>query len=75
MQNTLSSSSNNIVYTVLVNGTTSALTVTIAGNVATAADISNTVSVSKGDQLTLQVIKGSIVTPAVQQIVVSLEFV
>jgi hypothetical protein len=75
MQNTVSSSTTNITYTVLVNGVSSALTITMAANVTTAADTADTVVIAKGDQITLQVTKAGTLASAVQQVVVSVEFV
>jgi hypothetical protein len=73
MQNTPSTASGTVTYTVNVNGVSSALTVTIAGNVTTGQDFVHTVSVNQGDQLTLQVTKTASVSPAVSQVIVTVE--
>jgi hypothetical protein len=74
MQNTVSTSTNSVVYTLFVGGVSTALTVSIAGNVSTGADTTDTVTVSQGDQLSIQVTKAASVSPAVQQVVISVEF-
>ena len=74
MQNGTSTSANNVVYTLLVNGVATALTVTIAGNVATASDTTHAVAVSQGDQLSLQITKAATVSPAVTQVFITVEF-
>ena len=73
MQNTPSTATGNIVYTVSVNGVSSSLAVTIAGNVSAGNNTANTVSVNAGDQLSLVVTKAVAVSPTVSQIVVSVE--
>jgi hypothetical protein len=74
-QNTPSTSANAIVYTVMVNGSTTALTVSIAGTATSGSDTTDSVNVSAGDSITIQVTKASSVSPAVQQVLVSMEFV
>jgi hypothetical protein len=74
MHNAVSSSTNTHTYTLLVNGVASALTVTVAGNVSTGQDTTNTVSVVAGDQISIRITKSGNVNPAVNQIVVSAEF-
>ena len=74
MQNGTSTSANAVVYTLLVNGVASALTVSIAGNAATGSDTTHTVAVAQGDQLTLRITKAATVTPAVTQVFVTVEF-
>jgi hypothetical protein len=74
-QNSPSSSTNAIDYTVMVNGSTTALTASVAGNVSSGSDTTNSVDVSAGDSITIQVTKASTVSPAVQQVLVSMEFV
>jgi len=69
-----STDTDNLTYTIRVNGVASALTVTIAGNVADGSDTVNTVSVSQGDNLDVEVTKAANVTPAVQEILVTVEF-
>jgi hypothetical protein len=73
-QNTLSTSALTVTYTLLVNGVASALTVTQAGNVSTGADTSHAVAVAAGAELSLQVSKAAIVTPAVSQVTVTIDF-
>jgi hypothetical protein len=74
MQNGPSTSANNVVYTLLVNGVATALTVTIAGNVATGSDTTHTVAVAQGDQLTIQITKAVAVSPAITNVLVTVEF-
>jgi hypothetical protein len=75
MQNDPSSSSANLTYTLIVNGSPTALSVTIAGNVNTAQDTSNSVAVSQGDQIALRVTKAASISPAVGEIFATAEFV
>ena len=74
MQNVPSTSANDVVYTLLVNGVATALTVTIAGNVTTASDTTHSVAVAQGDELTLRITKAATVTPAVTEVFVTVEF-
>ena len=74
MQNSPSTSANTVTYTLLVNGVASTLTVTIAGNVITGSDTTHSVSISQGDQLSIQITKGASVSPAIHQVFVTIEF-
>lgn len=56
-QNSGAGNGNNIVYTVRVNGVATALTVTIASTANDASDLSNSVSVSQGDLVDIEVTK------------------
>ena len=73
-QNTPSSSTDTLTYTLLLNGVATALTVTVAANVSTAQDVVNTVSAAAGDELSVRVTKSGIVNPSTLQIVVTAEF-
>jgi hypothetical protein len=75
MQNTPSTSTNTIAYTVEVNGATTSLSATVAGNVTSGQDTLHTVNVNAGDQVTIQVTKAASVSPAVSQVVVTVELV
>jgi len=66
-----------IVYTVLVNGAApgGGLTVSLAGNLSAGSDLTNSVSVTAGDLIDLQVTKANSVTPTVSEIMVTMEYV
>lgn len=66
-----------VVYTVLVNGVAPAgtLTVSINGNVATGTDLINSVVVAAGDFVDVQVSKALSVSPAINEIIATMEFV
>ena len=64
---------NNIVYTLLQNAAPTTLTVTIPSTTQTASDTSNSVSVSAGDRLALQVTKAVAVGSSPSDIYVSME--
>jgi hypothetical protein len=64
---------NNIVYTLFKNGVSTSLTVTIPSTTQTASDTSNSVSVSAGDRLTIEVTKGIAIGASPTDIYVSME--
>lgn len=65
-----------IVYTVLINGVVpiGTLTVSVPGNVATGSDLANTVAVAAGDLVDIRVSKAAPVAPAIDEVVVTMEF-
>jgi hypothetical protein len=64
----------NIIYTVSVNGTPSSLTVSIANaSVLEASDLVNTVAVSAGDKVSIEVTKSGSVTASHTHITASME--
>lgn len=74
MQNVPSSSTSNITYTLMVNGSATALAVTLAANVSTGQDTVDSVFVNAGDQIAIRVTKAASISPSVQRVVVAVEF-
>jgi hypothetical protein len=74
MQNVPSSSTTNVSYTLMVNGSATALVATFAANLSTGQDTVNSVFVNAGDQITIQVTKAAQIQPSVQRVVVAVEF-
>ncbi len=70
-----STDTDDVVYTIRKNGVATALTITIAGNVVDGSDTLNTVAVAQGDSLDVEVTKANPVTPAVEEVVVTVELV
>lgn len=71
--NNTAGNGNNIVYTLLKNATSTALTVTIPSTTQTASDTSNSVSISAGDRLALEVTKALGIGSSPSDICVSME--
>lgn len=63
-----------VTYTVLVNGVASALTVGMLPTASTGEDTTNSVSVSAGDQITIELTKSANIG-AINQITATVEFV
>ena len=65
-----------IVYTVLINGVVpiGTLTVSVPGNVDAGSDLANTVAVAAGDLVDIRVSKAAPVAPAIDEVVVTMEF-
>jgi hypothetical protein len=74
MQNVPGDDAVAITYTLMVNGSPTALLTAINANVATGQDTVNSVFVNAGDQVTIRVTKASAILPAVQRVVVAVEF-
>jgi len=72
--NTASGNGNSIVYTLLVNGVASALTVSMASTASDGSDLVNTAAVAVGDLVSLQVTKAAGIASSPSDIVVSTEF-
>ena len=70
---TPSTDSDQVVYTVRINGAASSITVTMAGTASTGSDTSNTESVSAGDDVDIEITKAVSVSPAVEEVTVTLE--
>lgn len=65
---------NAIVYTLRVNGTPTTLTVSLASNAADGSDLVNSVVVSAGDLIDIEVTKASGVGTSPRDVIASLEF-
>ena len=65
---------NDIVYTLRVNGIASVLTVTLASTATQGSDNVNTVSITQGDNLDIEVTKASGVGNSPDEITVTMEF-
>jgi outer membrane receptor protein involved in Fe transport len=74
MQNTPGTGTATVTYTVVVNGATTALTIGMLPTATTAQDTTDSVAVSAGDQIVIQLTKSASIG-AVNQIVVTVEFV
>jgi hypothetical protein len=72
--NAVSTSANNIVYTVRKNGAAQALTVTLAANVADGSDLVNSFTVAAGDLIDVIVTKGAATSPSPRDITATMEF-
>jgi hypothetical protein len=70
-----STDSDPIVYTIRINGVASTITASLAGTATNGSDLANTESVSAGDSLDVEVTKANAVTPAVEEITVTVEFI
>lgn len=67
-------SANMVTYTVQVNGTDTAIAVTLPANaIATAGDIANTVVVTQGDRITVKVTKSGVIGAGGLKAVASME--
>lgn len=64
---------NSIVYTVLINGTPSSLTVTMASTDSTGSDLVNTVAISAGNSIGMQAVKGSSLAQSPSSVVATME--
>jgi hypothetical protein len=62
--NNTAGNGNNIVYTILINGVASTLTVTLASTAADGNDLTNVVDVAEGDLISLRVTKAASVGTA-----------
>ncbi len=71
--NTPSTSPLTITYTVMVNGVASSLSVSMAANVNSGSNNVNTVAINSGDNITIRITKALSISPAVSQIVASVE--
>lgn len=72
-QNTVSTDTTPVIYTVFKNGLATRLTVTVAGNVASGKDTRHHVRVRRGDLITLQAVHGAFPsTVAVGNVIASL---
>jgi hypothetical protein len=74
IQNTPAGNGNAIVYTLRVNGVASALTVSMASTASLGADLVNSVAVSVGDRIDIEVTKAAMVGGAPGDVVASMEF-
>lgn len=73
--NAATGNGNNVVYTVMLNGVATALTVTRAtGAVGTSSDLVNTVTVAQGDRIALQATKAAAIGNGGCQPVASIRF-
>lgn len=66
---------NAIVYTLLVNGVATALTVSLASTAADGSDLVNTVAVAAGDLVSVRATKAAAVGTSPTDIIASMEFV
>ncbi len=64
---------NNIVYTVLVNGVATSLAVTLASTSSQGSNTSNTVAVTAGDIIDIQITKSSSIVTSPDDVIASLE--
>ena len=71
--NTTAGNGNAIVYTLFVNGSSTALTVSLASTISSGTDVTNNVSVSAGDRISLQVTKASSIAGSPTDILASCE--
>jgi len=72
--NTTAGNGNNIVYTLRVNGTASALTVSIPSTTADASDLTHSVTVAAGDLVDIEVTKAASVGTSPSDIMCSAQF-
>ncbi len=72
-QNNTDGNGNNIVYTLRINSFGTALSVTIASTANDGSDLSNTVSVSQGDLVDIEVTKASSIDDSPERIMVTME--
>lgn len=66
---------NNVVYTLLVNGVATGVTVTLASNAAQASDLANSIAVAQGDRLALRASKAAAIGNANLEVVATMELV
>lgn len=64
---------NDVVYTVFKNGSSTGLTVTMQADASEGADVANTVTVAKGDRISLKVTKALSVGAAPRDVSVTME--
>lgn len=74
MQNVPGDDAVAITYTLMVNGSPTALLAVVNANVSTGQDVVNQVFVNAGDQVTIRVTKAGVILPAVQRVMVAVEF-
>lgn len=74
-QNTTGTGGSTVVYTVLVNGSSTALTTTVNVTASSGQDTSNSVAINAGDKITIQMTNSTSLTSAIGQILVTVEFV
>ena len=72
--NTATGNGNNVVYTVMVNGVATAITVTLAtGAIGQASDLVNTVAVAQGDRVSIRATKAVTIANGAINVQTSLE--
>ena len=64
----------NLTYTLLINGTPTALSVTMAANTQDGSDLVNTVAVSAGDLATMRVTKAASISSSPDNLTVTVEY-
>jgi hypothetical protein len=73
--NAATGNGNSVVYTVMLNGVATALTVTLAtGAIGTASDLINTVTVAQGDRIALRAVKAAAIGNGAVQPEASMQF-